>query len=121
MADSTLQILIDVRAKLDELTKSQQALRDLGREATSTGQALKTGLGVEVAHRGLDFLTQSIQESVTEFLRMAGTIEDQSRNLEISTTAYQVLGNAIRDAGGDAEQLSQAVSNSNRSMVEART
>ena len=120
MADEQLSILIDVRSRLDELTKTQQEIRKLGDQVTSTGQAMKTGLGVEVMRRGLDFLTEGFKESVVGALEMATEIKRGSRNLEMSTDAYQVLGRVIREAGGDMAMLNEIVSHNNRSLVEAR-
>lgn len=120
MADSKLELLIDIRSRLDELTKATGELSKFRQEATSTGQALKTGFGIEIARRGLDLLTSSVRSMTAEAFQMAGAIKDTAQNLGISTDAYQVLGNVIKDAGGDVGLLTMAVSNSNRSLAEAR-
>ena len=120
MADDTLEILIDVRSRLDDLVKAQGEFRRLQTEAHGAGKAIELGFGIETVHRGIDLLKEGLRESVGRAFEMAEAIKDGSRNLEISAEAYQVLGNAIRDAGGDAQLLTQAVSNSNRSLVEAR-
>ncbi|PTX95774.1 hypothetical protein [Opitutus sp. ER46] len=119
-ADGQLEILIDIRARLDELSKAQQGMRDTAKEATGLGAAMKTGLGIEVARRGVDLLTRSFAESVGAAFQMAGAIKDQSENLQISAEAYQVLGLQIRDAGGDVSLLTQILSTNNRSLAEAR-
>lgn len=120
MADSKLELLIDVRSRLDELTKATAELSKFRQEATSTGQALKTGFGIEIARRGLDLLTRSLREMAVESFNMADAIKDTARNLGLTTDAYQVLGAIIKDAGGDIGLLTMAVSNSNRSLAEAR-
>ncbi len=130
MADEagTLSILIDIRARLDALAAGQTqmaGLVDKTRQATEQANklesAFKTGLGIEVARRGIDLLTRTFHESVSEAFRLAGAIKDQSENLEISTEAYQVLGAVLKDAGGSMELLTQAISINNRSLAEART
>lgn len=120
MSAASLQILIDVRAKLDELTKSQSALRDLGREATSTGQALKTGFGIDIARRGLDILTSSLKSAVAESFRLAGQIKDASEALGISATIYQVLIQQMADAGVEEARLTMAISSQTKSLAAAR-
>ena len=50
---SELSILIDIRAKLGDLVKSQEAFRATKEEAQSFGNMLKTGLGIDLARRGL--------------------------------------------------------------------
>jgi hypothetical protein len=119
--DQTLQILIDVRSRLDEVVKAQGEFRKMREEVTGAGQALKTGFGIELARRGLDLLTHTFKELAIEAVNMADAIKDGARNLTISNQAYQVLGNLLHDAGGDVSMLTQAISNNNRSLVEART
>lgn len=118
---SELSILIDIRAKLGDLVKSQEAFRATKEEAQSFGNMLKTGLGIDLARRGLALLTGTLRESVGEAFRMAGAIKDQAENLGISTDAYQVLGQVIKEAGGDMGLLNQLVSQNNRSLAEARS
>lgn len=120
MADSKLELLIDIRSRLDELTKATGELSKFRQEATSTGQALKTGFGIEIARRGLDLLTRNVREMAVESFNMADAIKDTARNLGLTTDAYQVLSAVIKDAGGDVGLLTMAVSNSNRSLAEAR-
>lgn len=129
MADDsgTLSILIDIRAKLEELARTQKDMagltdqtRKAGEEANKFGAAFKTGLGIEAARRGIELLTSTLRQSVAEAFRMAGAIKDQAENLGVSTDAYQVLGQVIRDAGGDMSLLTQLISQNNRSLAEAR-
>lgn len=123
MADSKdqLSILVDVRSRLDELVKTQKEFAKLSKEVRSTEGLLKTGFGIDFARRGLDVLTSSVKQFVGEAFRMAGVIKDGAQNLEMSNRAYQVMGNLLKDAGGDVSQLTQAISTNNRSLVEART
>ncbi|MBI5692588.1 MAG: hypothetical protein HZC55_21105 [Verrucomicrobia bacterium] len=118
--DSQLSILIDIRAQLAELTRAQEGFRGAREEAQSFGSALRTGLGIDLARRGLDLLTNSIRQSVGEAFRLAGAIKDQSENLSLSTEAYQVLGHVLKEAGGDMQLLTQWIAQSNRSLAEAR-
>jgi len=122
MSDSqdTLQILIDVRSRLDELSKTQEAFRKTREEAEGFGGALKTGLGIDLAHRGIEMLTSTVKELALESFQMAQQIRNGARNLEMSTSAYQVLGQVLREAGGDSDMLNMAVSRNNRSLIEAR-
>jgi hypothetical protein len=120
MADSKLELLIDIRSRLDELTKASAEMAKFRQETTSAGQALKTGFGVDIARRGIELLTNSVREFALQAFQMADQIEDTSRNLGLSIEAYQVLARTVRDAGGDMSLLSMAVANSNRSLGEAR-
>jgi hypothetical protein len=128
MADQgTLEILIDIRSKLEELTRTSEDtrqltddLKSLRKEGGEAANMFKTGLGIDLARRSLDLLSGSVRQFVGEAFRMAGQIKDSAQNLGIGTEAYQVLGLAVTDAGGNIELLSQAVATNNRSLAEAR-
>jgi hypothetical protein len=120
MADSKLELLIDIRSRLDELTKASAEMARFGQETTSAGQALKTGFGVDIARRGIDLLTSSLRESVGQAFRLAGQLKDTSEALGMTTTAYQVLALEFRAAGADAGRLSMAISAQTQSLAAAR-
>lgn len=129
MADQgTLEILIDIRSKLEQLTRTSdesknltEDLKNLRQEGGQLANMFKTGLGIDIARRSLDLLSGSVRQFIGEAFRMAGRIKDQAESLRISREAYQVLGYEITEAGGNVEQLSVAVATNNRSLVEARS
>lgn len=114
-------ILIDIKARLDELVKSQDALRQTTAAAQSLGASLKQGLGIDLARRGVEMFKTALIGSVREAFAMAGVIKDQAENLQMTTEAYQVLGQVIKDAGGDMQLLSLMIAQNNRSLAEARS
>lgn len=116
----TVQILIDIRTKLDELKESQEAFRRARDEARSFGAMLQTGLGIDLARRGISLLTASLRQSAGEAIRMAGAVKDMSEALDLSTRDYQVLGLEFQAAGADLGRLTEAVSTQTRSLAEAR-
>jgi hypothetical protein len=125
--DSSLQILIDVKARLDDITKTTKSLVDLtkqtkeaGDEAGKFGSMLKQGLGIDLARRGVDLLVGSFRELVGESIRMAGQIRDTSEALSMTTEAYQVLGVVLQDVGADMGSLNEVVARQTRSMQDAR-
>ncbi|MDP2136369.1 MAG: hypothetical protein Q8J74_00810, partial [Candidatus Didemnitutus sp.] len=118
--DQTLQILIDVRSRLDDVVKAQAEFRKMREEVTSTGQALKTGFGIELARRGLDILTSSLKAAVSESFRFAGQVKDAAEALGLSTTVYQTLRLQMRDAGLDEARLTMAISSQTQSLAAAR-
>ena len=118
--NDTLQILIDVRSRLDDVVKAQSEFRKMREEVTSTGQALKTGFGIEIARRGLDLLTGTLKQAVFESFRFAGQLKDTSEALGISADAYQVLTLEFKAAGADSGRLTMAISSQTQSLAAAR-
>ncbi|AHF94221.1 hypothetical protein OPIT5_08375 [Opitutaceae bacterium TAV5] len=124
----TVSILLDVKSRLEELDKTVRSmgnLRDQTKNAKDEAQGLaalfKQGLAIDVARRGMDLLTGSLRQFVAGSFQMAGQVKDQSEALGLSTEAYQVLGEVIRDVGGDQAKLVEMVATNNRSLIEART
>ncbi len=117
---ATLDILIDVRAKLDALLESQERFRQAREEAQGFGTMLKTGLGIDLARRGLDLLNNSLRATVAAAMQTASALQDTSNNLRISTTALQVYVNAARDAGASSQVMIQALTQLSRTTIEAR-
>ncbi|MBL9187935.1 MAG: hypothetical protein JNK23_10680 [Opitutaceae bacterium] len=115
-----LDILIDIKARLDELLKSQDAFRQAKSEAQSFGATLKAGLGIDLARRGLDLLKGAVVDSVREALRLAGTLKDVSQNLQIATEPLQVLTQLVKSNGGEMETLTQAIVHYRGVMASAR-
>jgi hypothetical protein len=139
---ATLSILLDIKARLDELSSASREMSKLGKETKDTSQNIeqlsketkaaseesntlsnhfKTGLGIEVARRGMDLLTGSFREFVTQAFREAAAIKDGAENLGMSTEAYQVLRLTIQEVGGDMGRLDELVSHNNRSLEDARS
>ena len=119
-----LDILIDIQAKLNDLTKTVAGFREAKDEAKKLGESVKQGfglgIGIELARRGWETFKATLVETVHEAFALAGAIKDQSENLEMTTDAYQVLGAVIKDAGGDMQLLGMMIAQNNRSLVEAR-
>ncbi len=119
-----LDILIDIQAKLSELLKVQQGVKETKEEAMSLGALFRQGLGIgtgmEIARRSIELFKSAVVSTVRESFVLAGAIKDQAESLQISTDAYQVLGKVMRDAGGDMATLTQLIAHNNRSLAEAR-
>ena len=125
---NTLAILIDIRSRLDEITKTQREMRglteetkDANKEANSLGSAFRTGFGIDVARRGMNLLTQSLRANVGEALRLASYTKDVAQNLTIDTEPLQVLSLLVKDAGGDFENLNQGIIAYRAQLASART
>ncbi len=125
-APNTIDILIDIRAKLDELTRGQTAMRglaedtrDANREANNLGASFKTGLGIEVARRGIELLTGSLRESVAFASRLSDEVERAGVRAGLSGEVYQALGFHLKQAGGSAEELVGAMEFLRRTLGEA--
>lgn len=94
MADqppTQLQILIDVRARLDELLKSQEAFRKTREEAMSTGNMIRTGFGIDFARRAVDLFKETVIGAISASSQLASEVQRGSKQIEISGEAYQVL------------------------------
>ncbi len=115
-----LSILIDIQAKLGDLLKSQEEFRKTKAEAQSFGSMLKTGLGIDLARRGLELLKASVVGNITEAFRLAGQLKDVSQNLQIATEPLQVLTQLVKSNGGEMETLTQAIVTYRGVMAEAR-
>ena len=83
-AASVLTIAIDIQSKLDELLKSQEAFRNLRNEARSTGEMLKTGFGIDAAHRAITLAVDAINEAIGKSSAMAAEISRSSRLLGVN-------------------------------------
>lgn len=120
-----LDILIDIQAKLSELLKVQQGVRETKEEAMSLGglfrQGLGIGTGMEIARRGIEIVKALIVDSTREAFRLAGQLKDTAENLQISTEALQVLGMVAEDGGANMEKLTQSLVHLKRASGEAQT
>ncbi len=88
---STLQILLDIRARLDELTKAREGIQKVREEAVSTSAMLKQGFGIDFAHRAIDLFKEAVLGAVGASSQLASEVQRGSRQVEISAEAYQVL------------------------------
>ena len=112
---------IDIRlqsvADLKGFTDAVKATQGLKKETDGLGHALKEGLGVgggiELVHRGIDLLKETIIETAKESFRMASEIHDGAEAVGVSSRAYQVLGEVMKEAGGTQERMTQAIAASN--------
>lgn len=123
-ADSTLKILIDIRAKLDELSAAKRGFAETRKEADSFGALLKQGLGIgsgmELARRGVDLLRESIFGAFEGAQKLAREIKQNADDMGFSGEAYQVFKNELKDAGVEMGRLSNAVSTQSLSLAAAR-
>ena len=121
---ATLSILIDIKARLDELTKAQQGIAETTEKASTLGALLKQGLGIgtgiEIASRGINFLTSSLSELAHGALQMADSIKEGSAALGISTDAYQVLDIELGKAHVDMTRFNVATQQQTVSLATAR-
>lgn len=121
MADTaTLDMLIRIREDIAGLRATTGELEKAKKASDGFLGSLKAGFGIDIARRGLELLKSNVRDLVFESMRMADAIKDGANNLNMSKEAYQVLGNVIKDAGGEMQLLQAAIANNNRSLVEAR-
>lgn len=119
-----LDILIDIQAKLGELLKVSEGMREAKKEAEGFGAMVRNGFGIgtgmELARRGMDMFKSAVRESVGEAFRLAGQLNDVSQNLQISTDALQVLSELVKDNGGEFETLTQGIVTYRGVLAQAR-
>ncbi len=118
MADeaATLQILLDIRARLDEMQQTREESRGLKDDLDHVGEAgnklrelfaegLGIGSGMELARRGLDAFKESVHEAVEFSARLAEQMKQAEVRTTLSAEGYQTLGFQLRKVGGDAGEL----------------
>lgn len=119
-----IDIKINTLADLQGFTKALGATKTLQKETEGLGKTLKEGLGlgggIEIVRRGLDLFKEGLRETAGESLKLASEIKDGAEALGISNRAFQVLGEVMREAGGSQERMTQAISATNRALVDAR-
>ncbi|HEY0966924.1 MAG TPA: hypothetical protein VGD88_06015 [Opitutaceae bacterium] len=116
---ATLQILIDIRDRLDGLNRTEQGLADVNKQAQTLTGTLKAGLGIDLARRGMDLLTNSLRGTVMQAIALADRLDDVSDNLGITAEALQVLVGAGRDAGAEMQTVVQALTQLKKNATEA--
>jgi hypothetical protein len=119
--DVSLEVLIQIREELAGLNRTRAGLADTKREAAGLGEVLKQGLGIDVARRALDLLSNSMTSSVGEAFRLAEEIRDQSEALGISGEAYQVVRYELAQAGVEMSRFGLAISEQTQSLAAARS
>ena len=121
MADqaASLQILIDIRSRLDALEKTQREMRGMAadtRDAAKASAELRTNmqqlenmakLGSVFAATGLTIqnVTQVVLGAITATSQLAGEIERASGRLGFSAEGYQVLAASARAARTEFTEL----------------
>ncbi|MBX3736748.1 MAG: hypothetical protein KF715_08670 [Candidatus Didemnitutus sp.] len=125
--DNKLDLLIDIRSRLDDLVKAQTEMRRLRQETELTGREVKSGFGnlfsnlfgaglaVNATSRAISMAIGTVTASIRE----ANETFETSRNLEVSLEGYQKLRDLVRLAGGDVGALNMAIENSGRAITEA--
>ena len=127
MSDSAakLDILIAIKAQIDDLLRTKQGFHEAKAEAESFSSILKEGLGIgsglALAERGIDMVKEATIGAAEAAVELANKVRDGADNLEMSRKGFQVFGAIMREAGGDQERMTEAISHNNRSLVEART
>ena len=125
MADTAakLDILIAIKAQLDELVRAKKEIKDTRTEAETFGSIMRQGLGIgtgmQLAATAISTVKSLITSTLGESIRLADEIKDSANNLGISTNAYQALGAHVKMAGGDMGALTGALNIQQKSLVEA--
>lgn len=115
-----VDILVDIRARLDELAKTQEQFKGAHAAAQGFGQMLKQGLGIDFARRGVEMFKRSITDAFVDALRLAKEIDQNARAIGLSGEAYQVFRNELQDAGLEMGRLSMAISTQTESLAQLR-
>ena len=126
-ADATYDILIAIRDRLDGLDKAQRGVKNLGNglddanaKSSKLKEGLATGFGMELARRGIDLVTHSLQAAVGEAFRYALEVKNVGQAMNLSSEAVQVLRDLVEDTGGSFGSLQQALNQQMQSLSEAR-
>ncbi len=123
MADatpSTLEILIDIRAKLDALAATQAGMRAVAEDtrdahaaASELGALFTHGLGIgsgmELARRAVDLFKESFTQAVRQSSQLAAEIERAHGRLGLAGEAYQTLASEARAAGTDFQEMTSSM------------
>jgi hypothetical protein len=118
--DASLEVLIQIRDELSGLKRSQEGFRELHKEARGLGAMLKTGLGIDIARRGVDLLRQTLSRTVGDAFRLARELKQNAEAIGLSFEAYQVFNNELAESGVQMSRLVQAITTQEQSMAEAR-
>lgn len=116
---ATLQILVDIRSRLDAIDATQRGLRGVAadtRDAARASNELRGSmqqlesmakLGSVFAATGLTIqgVTQAVLGAITATSRLAGEIERAGGRLGLSAEGYQVLAATARAAGTEFTEL----------------
>lgn len=123
-SDASLEVLIQIREELAGLNRTKVSLKETKQEASELGTILRQGFGIgtgmEIARRSIDFLRNSLSQTVGESIRMADATRTQSRALGLTAEAYQVLTRELVDNNVAAERLGDAFQSQADRMTEAR-
>ncbi len=118
--EAQLQILIDIRAKIDALTQTGEGLKHVAEDANTAheaasnlgalfAQGLGIGGGMELARRAVDLFRESFVEAVRQSSQFAAEIERAHGRLGLSAEAYQTLAAEARAAGTDFQEMTASM------------
>lgn len=127
---SKLDILIDIKARLDEIAKANAALRQTKQEASGASnaaggffaqfrQGLGLGAGMFTVASAVSTVKAVITETIGEAIRMANEVKDTAANLQMSTDGLQALRALAKTTGGDINSLTGALNTQQRTLIEA--
>lgn len=113
---STLEILIDIRARLDAIAQVQAGMRgvaedtrDAHEEANSLAGLFRQGLGIgsgmELAWRAVDLFRDSFTQAVRISSQLAAEVERAHGRLNLSAEAYQTLAAEARGAETEFSEI----------------
>lgn len=118
--ETQIGILIDIRAKLAELEKSNAGIRELAagtRDASTAASSLiglfKQGVGIgsgmEMARRAVDLLRGAVLATIGSSSDMAAEMERAHGRLKLSGEAYQTLAIAAKEVETDFGEVTSSV------------
>lgn len=128
---STLEILIDIRSRLDALNATQAGMRGVVDETKKANdaaakftslfqQGLGIGSGIEIAQRAIGIFKAVVDEAFRGAMRLAGEVRDGSEALGVTGEAYQVLQLELAKANVDMGRFTMAVSTQTQGLAEVR-
>jgi hypothetical protein len=120
VAPTSLEILIDIRAKLDALTQTTDGLKHIAHDAkeahesaSELGRLFMSGLGIgtgmQLAERAVDLFRESFSEAVRLSSQLAAEIERAHGRLGLQGEAYQTLASEARSAGTDFQEMTSSM------------
>lgn len=119
-AQSEIGILIDIRAKLAELEKSNAGIRELAagsrdahEAASGLGGLFKQGLGIgsgmEMTRRAIDLVRTTFVQMIGASSGMAAEIERSHGRLKLSGEAYQTLAISAKEVETDFAEVTSGL------------
>jgi hypothetical protein len=127
MADTTYDVLIGIRSKLEELEKAVSGMKGLGREVDNVNEkggilsdTFKQMFGALTAEKLLEKGIGVIKEAAFSAGDLAREIKFGAENMQMSVRGFQAYQYLVGKTGGDFGSFTTAVQHMGQALAEAR-